>query len=244
MSKQYKGKTCVYCAIPGVSSTGDHIVARKFFSVDERDNLPQVPACAACNSTKSALETYLTALLPQGARHQDNVADHWAESRRRIDKNQRLYRELQEGAEISIRVDETGKPVAETTIPIDSSKLLELSRYIAKGLLFHHWRVIVPKDQVIHSQFMNEAGESNFSNMITALQQVVPNASSEEVLKTTGVIQLGRQTVTYEGFFLPPDEPLSAWRLNFYRARLGIPGVNETTSNLMMLIPGKSTQLT
>src|ERR1700744_277748 len=120
MSKQYKGKTCVYCASPGESSTGDHVVARSFFSVDERANLPQVPTCAPCNSAKSALETYLTALLPQGARHQDDVSDYWAESRRRIDKNQKLYRELQAGAATSRRVDGTGKPVTERTIPIDS----------------------------------------------------------------------------------------------------------------------------
>jgi hypothetical protein len=70
------------------------------------------------------------------------------------------------------------------------------------------------------------------------------NVFPDDVVKTTGLIQLGRQTVTYEGFFLPIDEPLSVWRLNFYRARLGILGVNETTSNLMMLIPGKSKPLT
>ncbi|WP_186192480.1 HNH endonuclease [Burkholderia gladioli] len=243
MSKQYKGKTCVYCARPGESSTGDHVVARSFFSVDERDNLPQVPTCATCNSTKSALETYLTALLPQGARHRDDVADYWTESRRRIDKNKKLYRELQAGAAIYKRVDGMGKPVTETTIPIDSLKLLELSKYIAKGLLFHHWQVIVPKDQIIHSQFMSEAGESIFRDTISRLPKM-KNASSDDVVKTTGLIQLGRQTVNYEGFFVPIDEPFSMWSLNFYRARLGIPGANETTSNLMMLIPSKSKPLT
>ncbi|WP_456280989.1 hypothetical protein M1D55_02330 [Cupriavidus sp. JZ107] len=244
MSKQYKGKVCVYCARPGESSTGDHVVARSFFSVDERNNLPQVPACAPCNSAKSTLETYLTALLPQGARHQDDVSDYWAESRRRIDKNQKLYRELQAGAAISRRADRIAEPVTEMAIPIDSSKLLDLSKYIAKGLLYHHWQVIVPKDQIVRSQFMNEAGELTFSGVINKLQEMAANASLDDVVKTTGLIQLGRETVTYEGFFSPLDAPLSMWRLNFYRARLGIPGVSETTSNLMMLIPGKSTPLT
>lgn len=240
MSKQYKGKTCVYCARPGTSSTGDHVVARSFFSVDERDNLPQVPTCAPCNSTKSALETYLTALLPQGARHKDDVSDYWTESRRRIAKNQKLYRELKAGAATLSRVDETGKPVTDTMFPIDSDKLLDLSKFIAKGLLFHHWTVIVPKDQIVHSQFMNEASESNFSDQIRRIRTLVANLPLTDVVRTTGLIHLGRQTVTYEGFFSPLDEPLSIWRLNFYRARLGIPGVNETTSNLMMYIPSKN----
>lgn len=244
MSKQYKGKTCVYCAKPWASSTGDHVVARSFFSVDERDNLPQVPTCAPCNSAKSALETYLAALLPQGARHQDDVSSYWAESRRRIDKNQKLFRELQAGAAASSRKDGVGKPIAETMLPIDSSRLLELSKYIAKGLLFHHWQVIVPKDQIIHAQFTNDAGESNFSDTVSSLRKMAANASSNEVLRTTGLVQLGRQTVTYEGLFSPLDEPFSLWRLNFYRAKLGRPGVNETTSNLMMLIPSKSRAFT
>jgi len=212
--------------------------------VDERHNLPQVPACAPCNSAKSGLETYLTALLPQGARHQDDVSDYWAESRRRIDKNQKLYRELQARTATSRRVVGTGEPVTEMAIPIDSSKLLDLSKYIAKGLLFHHWQVIVPKEQIVRSQFMNEAGESIFSNTIHRLKEMATNASLDDVVKTTGLIQLGRKTVTYEGLFSPLDAPLSMWRLNFYRARLGISGANETTSNLMMLIPGKSRPLT
>ena len=240
MSKQYKGKTCVYCAKPGASSTGDHVVARSFFTIDERDNLPQVPTCASCNSAKSALETYLAALLPQGARHQDDVSGYWAASRQRIDKNQKLFRELRAGVAASRRHDGIDKPVTETMLPIDSSKLLELSKYIAKGLLFHHWQVVVPRDQIIHAQFMNDASESVFSDMVSSLRQMAENASSDEVLRTTGLVQLGRQTVTYEGLFSPLDQPFSLWRLNFYGARLGIPGLNETTSNLMMLIPSKS----
>lgn len=243
MSKKYKGKTCVYCATLGTSSTGDHVVARSFFSLDERDNLPQVPACALCNSTKSALETYLSALLPQGAQHQKDVSEYWAESRRRIDKNQKLFRALKAGAVTFSRSDRKGKSVTETMIPVDSSRLLDLSKYIAKGLLFHHWQVIVPKDQIIHSQFMNEAGESNFSDMINSLRKMAADASSDDILRTTGLIRLGRETVTYEGLFSPLDEPFSMWRLNFYRVRMGIPGVNETTSNVTMLIPSKSTPL-
>ena len=208
MSKQYKGKTCVYCARPETSSTGDHVVARSFFSKDERDNLPQVPTCDPCNGAKSALETYLTALLPQGARHQDDVSEYWVHSRRRIEKNQRLQRELSAGTSISSRIDETGKPVTETTLPFDSDKLLDLSRLIAKGLLFHHWQVIVPKDQIVHAQFMNQIGESMFADTITKLRTMAGSVPSLDVVRTTGLIQLGKQTVTYEGFFAPIDEPL------------------------------------
>ena len=189
MSKQFKGKTCVYCATLGASSTGDHIVARSFFSVNERDNLPQVPTCAQCNSAKSALETYLTALLPQGARHQDDVSDYWADSRRRIDKNQKLFRELQAGVVTSSQGNGMGKPCTETMLPIDSSRLLDLSKYIAKGLLFHHWQVILPKGQIIHSQFMNEDSESIFSKTISGFQAMTADRPLDDRLRTTACVK-------------------------------------------------------
>lgn len=61
---------CVYCARrPGV--TDDHVFARSLFAVVARTNLPKVPACAARNSEKAALERYLAAVLPFGAVHAD-----------------------------------------------------------------------------------------------------------------------------------------------------------------------------
>ena len=43
-SQKYRGKTCAYCRVPEISVEGDHVVARQFFLVQDRDNLPQVPA--------------------------------------------------------------------------------------------------------------------------------------------------------------------------------------------------------
>lgn len=37
MSKKYKDKDCVYCGAVGASQTGDHIFARGFFAMDDRD---------------------------------------------------------------------------------------------------------------------------------------------------------------------------------------------------------------
>lgn len=240
MSKLYKGKTCVYCAKPEAALTGDHVIARSFFSLDERDNLPQVPTCAPCNNVKSALETYLSALLPQGAQHQGDASSYWTDSRRRIEKNQKLKRDLQAGAYISSQIDANGKPISAPMLPIDASKLLDLAKYIAKGLLFYHWKVIVPEDQVIHCQFMGETGESIFSDMIKSMQSIAADHGSDDFIQFTGLTPLGRQTVTYEGFFVPADAPFSVWRLNFYRAKLGVPGAQEFTSDLMMLIQGTS----
>ena len=72
-SKKFAGELCVYCnSSPAV--VPDHVFAREFFLVNQRDKLPQVPACDKCNNEKSHLEHYLTALLPFGGSHADVVA--------------------------------------------------------------------------------------------------------------------------------------------------------------------------
>ena len=42
------------------------MIAREFFLPERRAHRPQVPACNACNNTKSLLEHYLMAVLPFG----------------------------------------------------------------------------------------------------------------------------------------------------------------------------------
>ena len=69
VKNRFKGKTCVYCAVPACSEDGDHVVCRKFFLERHRGDLPKVPACKPCNNRKSELERYLTAVLPFGGRH-------------------------------------------------------------------------------------------------------------------------------------------------------------------------------
>lgn len=240
MSKKYKGKTCVYCAKEGASFTGDHVIARSFFSETERDNLPQVPTCIKCNNQKSTLETYLTALLPQGAQHREDVSSYWEDSRKRIEKNQRLQRELKSGATIFKKTDETGNTSTNILLPIDSGKILELSKYIARGLLFHHWKKILPKNQIIKSQFASRNGDSHFSNVMEEFRQSSKMANLGDILKTIGPVELGNQAFIYEGLFSPLDGNLSMWRLNFYRVTLGIPEAKETTSSIIILIPSLS----
>jgi len=73
MKHKFHGETCVYCA-SAAADTSDHAVGRKFFLVERRGNLTQIPACKACNSHKSKLESYLMIVLGVGAKHPDAVA--------------------------------------------------------------------------------------------------------------------------------------------------------------------------
>src|SRR5260370_34788662 len=96
MSQRHVGETCVQCgAAP--AATMDHIFAREFFPVERRANLPKVPACSSCNSTKSRLEHYLTAVLPFGGLHQDALVTLERMVPPRLEKNVKLKNDLSAG---------------------------------------------------------------------------------------------------------------------------------------------------
>src|SRR3954454_11522216 len=98
VSKKFKGKPCAYCA-KRKAETDDHVFAREFFLVEDRQNRPKVPACSQCNNEKSKLEHYLTAVLPFGGRHEQAVANLQRGVPGRLAKNQKLHRVLQESVE-------------------------------------------------------------------------------------------------------------------------------------------------
>jgi hypothetical protein len=68
MGKAFKSGLCPYRGVAG-STTADHVIARGFFPLDLRANLPKVGACQECNHKKSKLEHALTAVMPFGAQH-------------------------------------------------------------------------------------------------------------------------------------------------------------------------------
>ena len=52
MKHKFSGETCIYCNNAPAESS-HHVVGRKFFLVERRGDLPQVPACKRCNNRKS-----------------------------------------------------------------------------------------------------------------------------------------------------------------------------------------------
>src|SRR5262249_47802544 len=140
VSKRFRGLLCAYCSQrPAV--TGDHVFAREFFLKTQRANLPQVPTCDQCNGEKSKLEHYLTAVLPFGGRHADDLANLSQMVEPRLAKNKKLHRRL---AQHSTRVwtrTESGLHAPSTALPFEAEHLVELFKYIVRGVLFYHWNV-------------------------------------------------------------------------------------------------------
>jgi hypothetical protein len=152
-SKLYRGQTCAYCATPGAATTADHVFARQFFPIDQRDGLPKVPACTDCNGAKAVLEHYLTAVLPFAGRHPDALTALNDMVPARLAANQRLHTELSSGQ--AYRVQQIGgRFVRSMTLPFDSEKLTDLLTYIARGLALSEFGVVIPADYNVSAAMM------------------------------------------------------------------------------------------
>jgi len=140
-SKKYRNKTCVYCGKDRASSTGDHVIAREFFPLSARANLPQVPACEKCNREKSYLEHYVLAVLPIGGRHADVGTAISEQVAPRLAKNAALVRQLAAGQRPFFVLNESRTWEAWSATPFELDKLKKLACNIAHGLAWHHWQI-------------------------------------------------------------------------------------------------------
>lgn len=202
MSKKFKNKTCVYCGAENSSETADHVFARELFHLNKRNNLPKVPACKKCNKEKSSLELYLTSVLPFGGRHADastalNMVEH------RLAKNVKLHRQLASCLRKKW-VEENGilRPVM--ILPFDPAQLDGLFRFIIKGLLWHHWKVLLTTGHFVGAGSLANEGEKFFWGLFN---KNANNRVSES---------LGGGTIQYEGVqgFGCPE--LSLWKFTIY----------------------------
>jgi hypothetical protein len=202
--KSFKGKTCAYCCVGGISDVGDHIFARKFFLEERRDNLPQVPACNKCNGVKSKLEHYLTAVFPFGGRHPDALQNLQIMVPSRLEKNQKLHRQLGAGISNELTKTTSGLFVPTTVIPFDGEKLEQLFEFIVKGLMWHHWQVLLDGDCGIQVATPGAVQKKQYE----LLFQCRANARLDE--------DLGQGTIKYAAAQGVDKPRVSVWKFSFY----------------------------
>ncbi|MDA9489671.1 hypothetical protein [Bradyrhizobium sp. CCBAU 11361] len=204
MSKRFKGKTCVYCAAAGASDTGDHVLARGFVGAEHHGQIPKVPACVACNNKKSGLETYCAGVLPFGGRHADALENLAANVPKRLAKNQKLHRTLAAGQTRVWSREPSGLLVNTMALPLDGERLEELVGLIARGLMFHHWGVILGPDIVVDVLSLTKHGETFFAGHLNLnAKQRVTN-------------DIGKGALTYEGVQAVDNDAISFWTLSLY----------------------------
>jgi hypothetical protein len=192
MSKRFKGEQCVYCSTRP-SFTGDHVFARQFFLESDRANLPQAPICKECNDEKSKLEHYLTVLLPFGGRHRQAVENLTSMVPKRLQRNVKLHRQLAES-----KLDHA--------IPLEGDKLEELFALIARGLIWHHWRVYLDDEQhAIHTAMLTPKGTRLYDELLFTREA-----------RDRVAVSVGGGTFRYEGLQGTDDPALTGWRFSIY----------------------------
>jgi hypothetical protein len=212
-SKRFKDETCVYCATPGAATTADHVFARQFFPLDKRDGLPKAPACEACNRAKSALEHYLTTVLPFAGRHADALRTLSEMVPARLAANRKLSADLD--AQRSHVVQQVnGRFVRAMTLPFDSEKLSDLMAYVARGLAFHDFGVVIPAGHHVRAGMLRAEGAA-------FLEQVFAWNG-----RRTGR-SLGDGVFDYAGLQSVEDPHLTVWK---FRVMGGIQTAGDPTA--------------
>jgi hypothetical protein len=214
MSKKYKNKTCVYCGAK-TSTTGDHIIARQFISVEKRSHLPQVPTCEECNNAKSALENYLTTVLPFGSRAPGAIEMLSSMVPPRLENNFRLKQSIQVGArEVWVKSVESGIIQRSMTIPFQGEQFLALLRMIIKGLVFYHWESIMPQNYIV------QAFSLTLEGLISFRDKIEPNFLQKNSVRGN----IGDGCFLYTGAKHHQDPATSVWEMDFYNVQLTGPG--------------------
>jgi hypothetical protein len=124
-----------------ISSTGDHVIPRRFVPEHLRANLPQVPACLTCNNAKSADEHYLATVLPFGGNHPAASAMLERDVPRRLQKNKRLHRGLAEGR-CDGQLSEGDAITPTLTLNVEADRIIGFARRLIGGLHAYHWEPI------------------------------------------------------------------------------------------------------
>jgi hypothetical protein len=204
MSKQFKGKTCAYCAVPDASDTGDHVLARQFVAVQHRSEIPKVPACATCNGKKAALEAYVTAILPFGGRHAGALVNLTTNVPKRLERNQKLDRALSAGQSRVWSREPSGLLVNAMALPLDGERLKALVGLIVRGLMFHHWAVALGPDMMVETLSLTKRGEAFFDrySKMNAKQRAADN--------------IGDGALVSEGVQGVDNDAVSFWQLSLY----------------------------
>ncbi len=217
-SKRFRGKRCVYCGREGVSDTGDHVIARGFFPPSQRADLPQVPACSACNNAKSKLEHHLLTVLPFGARHAAASRTLNELVPARLARNARLHRELLDAWNRQWKGWYAPRRSAEMKLPLDGTEVTRLCEYMMIGLAWHHWQADLTPPNELRASFFHPSAVSTLERLFLNPQW---GSHVDE--------NIGGGTLTYRAVQDPRAPERTFWRFTIYGIVMGdapgLPGV-------------------
>jgi hypothetical protein len=206
VSKRFKGKDCAYCPkVKAKATTDDDVFAREFFTLADRHDLPKAPARQKCNGDKGKFEHYLTATLPFAGRHAQAVENLQGGVLRRLDKSQKLSRELL-GSLKPGWIRENGGLYQKTSImDFDSEKFQGWLKFVGRGLAWHRWNLYPRPADDLSVMLMSDENSAIWAAMTSGwrnARRVVQN--------------LGNGTVEYVGVQAEDPPRLTVWTVRMY----------------------------
>jgi hypothetical protein len=196
--------------------------------VVHRAQIPQVPACNTCNGEKANIEHYLTGVLPFGGRHSDALANLTENVPRRLEKNKKLQRELATKSSRVWSQEPSGLILRTLAVPLDGERLEKLVEFVVRGLMFHHWGMILGKEAFVEVHSLTIHGDKFFRKIrhLNAAQRVSND--------------IGDGALVYEAAQGIDNPLISVWQLSFYGAMtmVGADGKDFSSTFGVMTGPG------
>jgi len=204
MKKALRGSLCAYCG-ERLATTEDHVIGRNFFPVHLRSNLPKVPACSNCNGRKADYERYAMAVFPFGSEHHAAQDMLRTKVKRRLEKDPRLLRQLQQSQKDVTVVNPDGSTDTTFCIQFNHEQTFNLFDMIIRGLLWHHCRSPLPSSYVVRLFSLTDQDLDLFKKLVLSLS---PDQFQD--------VSLANGTFWYQ-FTRNPDDPFfTAWILGIY----------------------------
>jgi hypothetical protein len=124
----------------------------------------------------------------------------------RLRNNQKLARHLGRGRKYGYMRSAGGVLQPAITLPCDTELVVELFKYIARGLAFHHWDILMPDETVaLFGGFVVPEGARMMEGLLAA-----------RVKNSTGQQVLGDGVFKYQGVQDPKHAELTVWRMSLY----------------------------
>jgi len=227
LSKKYKGKPCVYC-VDALSTGADHVIAREFFSERWRQNLPKVPACDKCNSRKARFETVLTALIPLGSDHPVAVEIGAKVLHGRLAKNLALQRSMFASMQTVWREMPSALLLPSAMFGGHGHEFGELFGLIVRGLVWHEWQALIPKDYDVRVGTVPPEGRDD-------LRVTLLSCGSDHTVSRRfaggGFVYTATRNAT--------DAAMSMWELAFYDgSQMATPRGREIVTLFVFVLTG------
>ncbi|MDG0024932.1 hypothetical protein [Trinickia sp. Y13] len=181
------------------------MIAREFFPLDARADLPKVPACRDCNNWKSQLEHYVLAVLPMGGLHPGASAAIIDQVGPRLEKNAALKRALFVGHRDRAIMSPDGYWQAGLSVPFEAEKLATLACYIALGLAWHHWGLQIAPAALANARSFTTVGTRSFEEMLSTLD------AANRIARNWG-----NGVLEYRGLYSRTNPKVTLWQMAFF----------------------------